>query len=326
MKDVLLIGPKFFNYMNTINDALQNMGYSVDYFDERGRPSVNQKIIIRLNIPVVSGFVKRKLKLRLYRGVGTSKYKKIIIINPEILNGHDVNSLVKGCGCEDHVVYFWDSVKNKTNFLSILNNTSNILTFDKKDAERYGVKYFPLFYSKSYEFSKGEKKDIDFCFIGTAHSDRYRLVGEISRQLESYGLKGFIYHYLPTRKIYYGRKILGKRYGYGHIDSFNFNSMEENEVSNIVKRSKIVIDIQHPSQSGLTSRTIEALGANCKIITTNNSITEESFYDPACVKVIDRNEIKIPKEFVEEKCEFDARSVIDLRVDNWVRILLGSKK
>jgi len=60
----------------------------------------------------------------------------------------------------------------------------------------------------------------------------------------------------------------------------------------IIKNFKTIIDIERPLQKGLTMRTIEMLGTNKKIITTNN------------IFIIDRNnpiidEIFLKKEYQE---------------------------
>ena len=60
----------------------------------------------------------------------------------------------------------------------------------------------------------------------------------------------------------------------------------------IIKNFKTIIDIERPLQKGLTMRTIEMLGKNKKIITTNN------------IFIIDRNnpiidEIFLNKEYQE---------------------------
>lgn len=45
-------------------------------------------------------------------------------------------------------------------------------------------------------------------------------------------------------------------------------------------KSKAIIDISSPNQTGLPFRIIEAIGANKKIVTTNKNVMQESFYDP----------------------------------------------
>ena len=65
----------------------------------------------------------------------------------------------------------------------------------------------------------------------------------------------------------------------------NFLSLSKREVIDILSRSVAVIDSPQDDQNGLTMRTIEALGACRKIITTNENITAYDFYDPINIYV-----------------------------------------
>ena len=61
-----------------------------------------------------------------------------------------------------------------------------------------------------------------------------------------------------------------------------------------------IFDIEHPLQRGLTIRSIEALGAGKKLITTNKSIVEEDFYNPKNIYILDRESLlEIPLSFFD---------------------------
>ena len=64
-------------------------------------------------------------------------------------------------------------------------------------------------------------------------------------------------------------------------------------------RSVAIIDSPQENQLGLTARTIEALGAKRKIITTNADIKRYDFYNPDNVFVWD-GQSSPNKEFFEE--------------------------
>lgn len=53
--------------------------------------------------------------------------------------------------------------------------------------------------------------------------------------------------------------------------------------------SKAQIEIQHPSQKGLTTRAFESLGTKTKLITTNPAIRQYDFYNSNNILIIDRN-------------------------------------
>jgi spore maturation protein CgeB len=129
----------------------------------------------------------------------------------------------------------------------------------------------------------------DICFIGTAHSDRYRTVKAIADFTEQYNLSLFLYFYLPSAVMFWVRKIFLQKYEYGDIEEFSFSSLAHDQITSYFRESKVILDINHPQQSGLTSRTFEALGAKRKLITTNKNIVEYDFYNDRNIYVLDRN-------------------------------------
>ncbi|EEX2831637.1 glycosyltransferase, partial [Escherichia coli] len=77
------------------------------------------------------------------------------------------------------------------------------------------------------------------------------------------------------------------------------------------------IDIHHPSQHGLTMRTIEAVGLNKKIITTNADIKKYDFYDPKDVYVYQSGDSKLPDVFLSTSTtNFKNREMYSLKC--WV--------
>jgi hypothetical protein len=79
--------------------------------------------------------------------------------------------------------------------------------------------------------------------------------------------------------------------------------MPVNEVAHIVACSRAVLDVEHPSQSGLTMRTIETLLSGKKLITTNLHIFNSNLFHPSRVHVIDRDNPEIPNDFLETPFE-----------------------
>ena len=57
------------------------------------------------------------------------------------------------------------------------------------------------------------------------------------------------------------------------------------------------MDVNHPLQYGLTSRSIEALGANRKLITTNSNVKAYDFFNENNILIIDRKNPIIKEEF-----------------------------
>ena len=90
-----------------------------------------------------------------------------------------------------------------------------------------------------------------------------------------------------------------------HIDKndFSYISKKSSEIRDILLSSNVVVDIQHPRQTGLTMRTIEMLGLGKKLITTNADIRNYDFYNPRNILVIDRDNPVIDEDFIRTPYE-----------------------
>ena len=76
-------------------------------------------------------------------------------------------------------------------------------------------------------------------------------------------------------------------------------SIKFEEYVKLMHHSRVIVDLPHPDQSGLTMRAIEAIGANRKLITTSPDIRLYDFYRPENVFVIDPISPKIDTLFIQ---------------------------
>ncbi|MEF9477069.1 hypothetical protein OWR28_04370 [Chryseobacterium sp. 1B4] len=89
--------------------------------------------------------------------------------------------------------------------------------------------------------------------------------------------------------------------------------------------SKIILDIAHPHQKGLSFRPYEAIGLNKKLITTNQEIITYDFYNPKNILVIkDISNFTIPESFLSEDYE-QAEDWIKEKyyIKNWIKTILS---
>jgi len=98
--------------------------------------------------------------------------------------------------------------------------------------------------------------------------------------------------------------------------------MNKEEILNIISKSKTVLDIQHPDQSGLTMRTIEMLGAKRKLITTNSNIRNYDFYRKKNIYIIDRDNPKLDKSFFQSNYKNLSKDVYQkYSLENWLKTI-----
>jgi hypothetical protein len=117
-------------------------------------------------------------------------------------------------------------------------------------------------------------------------------------------------------------KLVGKELK-GNKEYLIFTSITAKMNLDLIMKSKATLDIAHPQQTGLTMRTIELLGAQKKIITTNGDIVNYDFYDPQNILVIDRENPDFDTDFF--KTEFNPTSnqiLVKYSINEWLKRML----
>ena len=126
--------------------------------------------------------------------------------------------------------------------------------------------------------------------------------------------------------MYYIRKYFVKNYEYGNIEDFSFKPLEHSKIFDYFSKSKVILDINHPNQYGLTMRTFECLGAKKKLITTNQNILEYDFYNPNNIMVINRNNPVIDKIFFDSPYEeLESGVYKKYSIENWLKTIFREK-
>lgn len=297
-KKILMFGPDFFGYREKIAEELRAMGARVDLYDERPSNSAFCKIMLRKNI-------------KLYRPVVTAYYRRIIAENQNTC--YDYVFVIKSEGIDEKIfhmlrqafpeakfiLYLWDSVKNVPDGERKLALYDRVLTFDHVDAEAYNLPLRPLFCSKEYSAQPEscENYRYDAAFIGTAHSIRPRVVGQVSKICEDQGGHCFSFLFLPHKLVYFYHKLTNPAYRGIRRQDIHFDAMTAEEIRTVYDRSRCILDVEHCAQRGLTMRTIEMVGMGKKLITTNTGIQNYDFYHPNNICVIDRDDPQIPLDF-----------------------------
>lgn len=301
-KKVLFLAPKFFDYEIAIKKELENFGAKVFYFDERPKNDFLTKVLIRLNF---RNLIQKQIDKYYKKIIEVTKDEKIdylFLVSPETINIDKIKTLQNMHKNLKVYTYMWDSIKNKKNAFELIAISDKFFTFDPNDKKiDKKIEFLPLFYIDDYvKISDVIPEDLyDISFIGTVHSDRYRIVKNVESWAKNSGLKTYFYFYSPSRILFFFQKLLKKEFKNINNVDISFVPLRKNDVLDIIKKSKCIIDIQHPSQIGLTMRTIEMLGARRKLITTNQNIVEYDFYNSNNILIIQRDNVMFEKKFFD---------------------------
>ena len=300
---------------------MKKQGYDVISYDERPFNSFIGKAILRFNLNfLIKKHVNKYFSSKITPLLNNIDY--LVIINPESITPEILSRIKKNKKNISIIIYMWDSFKNKKNAHALIPFSDSFFTFDPADAVSYQINHLPLFYIPEYDFGHADKNFIyDYVFIGTAHSNRYNLVKKITENFKN----TFKFFYTPNKLVFlYKKYFLNELPGLKYSD-VSSNSMSRNEVIDIVRKSNVVIDINHPLQIGLTMRTIETLGARKKLITTNKEIENYDFYHPNNILILtnDVSNIEITEFKMKPFVCLDEKIHGKYNLNNWVRRLLS---
>jgi len=321
-KKILFISAKFFDYESEIRHKLLSLGAIVDWYDQRPSNSFIAKVLIRLNNKFLARII-RSYYLGLIEATKVKKYDYILFISPEVISKHLLLSLMETQKGAKSIVYMWDSFKNKSSAIQELIPCFDYrFSFDKIDcqASSFLIKYRPLFFLNAYsEISSHKEKRFDLLFIGTVHSDRYKLLKRLADLCEQNDLRYYFYMYFPSKYLYYFRRIFDFAFWNSSIQEFSFIPLKKSQIIDHIEHSKVVIDIQHPEQIGLTMRTIEMLGARTKLMTTNADIINYDFYNALNINVINRDNVELDVSFIQsEMVRIEEDIYRKYSIDGWI--------
>lgn len=328
-KRVLFFAPAFFGYENKIKSKMEELGIIVDMFDERSIHKSYQKALLKLN-PNIFSRKTEKYYLEILELVKNIDYDYVLFIKCEMATETVLKRIKKLFPKADLNLYLYDALDNIKNIDKKLQYFDYIFSFDRYDClNNQYINFRPLFYCDEYKTNEQINKEYkyDICFIGTIHSDRYKILKVLCEKAKKEGLNIFIYPFLQSKFIYYLYKMTKKEFRDTTINNFKFDKISSENISKIVDKSRIIIDIQHPNQTGLTMRTIEMIGMKKKIITTNKDIVNYDFYDSRNIFVLDRNDLNISLDAFSNKY-FDMDDSVYNRysLESWIYEVLGDEK
>ncbi len=319
-KNILLINPKFLGYENTIKNFLKSKGAYVSMYDER--PSLNPlvKALIRIN-PKILEFYSNLYYTKILLSERKNKFDYILIIKGEALSYRLIKKMKTTFPKSKLIFYTWDSLKNIKYARKKIHLFDKAYSFDRDDCRDIdGILYLPLFFS--YESNLNKNTINDCVFIASLHSDRYEVLQKIIKNItlctKQINIDVFLYY--SSKLFFVLKKIFDKNFRKIPISEVNWMPLSQEESADRIKKAKIVIDINHPNQSGLTMRTIEAVALKKKIITTNRNILYEDFYNENNILIINRDNPKIPKDFIELPYkEISKEIIVKYKIDSWAR-------
>ena len=321
----LLIGKPFFDYHIKIADELTRLGYSTQFYSDtpKNHLAVRKLFGVQGEQRMIQAYQKKEL----YKCL-TEKYDLILVLVGRYLTASFLKNLKAKNPDSRLVLYLWDDIARVENFKEVRKCYDAIYSFDLNDCEKNEEFVFlPLFYS--HEFTQtGTEKSIDIYGSFSEHSGRKRIATEVCLRGLKCGVKcrfilfpgryKYVTDYLRNKKI---EKKTGKRV------SFVLKPLNGVQNAELVRKSRALLDVQYPSQNGLTMRSIESIGADVKLITTNANIKRYDFYPYGNCLVMDRDNPAIDLSFIRKPFQPLPKEIKEkYSITSWAEVITGKRE
>lgn len=297
MKNVLFFAPPFFNYPEIIKQELDLKCDNVAYYKTTPSSSLYKLSWYLDNFHLNSGF-KKWLECSLFRRIieKLSKdpihYNYIFAIKGSLLPDFFYEWLKKKYPTASFIQYLWDDVCNDSQSLVCRQHFDRIYSYNPQDCEKYGFKLRPFFFQESFLSNKENRKYPISCIM--SYSDDRANILNTFKGTPLFQSQNFIF-IKGSYILKYTSSAVGCLSKYIKPRGLSYKQM-----MNILADSRCQLDIQHPSQCGLTTRAFETLATKTKLITTNSNICQYDFYNKSNIYIIDRNNPVIDWSWIEK--------------------------
>jgi hypothetical protein len=301
--DTLLISADFFGYAREIVAELERRGRKVLHFDDRPGIDTMTKALARIHPMLVAKAMRRHCR-RIIEVARANPIRDVLVIKGEALTVSMIKRLRAALPNVRFTLYFWDSYRNMPrDSAKKVGLFDRALSFDIEDVRADSrLSYRPLFFLPQFTTLPHVHQDLDLLFVGTIHTDRYRILRRLSYALPA-GRKAEFHMYYPSRRLLAVRRLVDPAFSGSSEAEFVFTPLGRDQVTQLIARARIAIDIERSVQAGFTMRTIEMIGSNRKIVTTNPNVLKADFYRPNNIAVIDRLRPVVSEAFLEAPFE-----------------------
>lgn len=281
--------------------VLENKDYKYKNLYERTLNFVS-KLLFKNNLKV-------KFQVRdKYNEIKGLSFDKTLIIRPDLIHV-DVLKKIKSQTQTTYGIY-WDSFTKIPELVPTIPYFDKKYSFDSEDCLKYDLIKNDNFYVKN---QTDATPDYDLFYFGSFDNR----ISDLEK----------IFDYLKNRNLKLEALIHKKR---GKIKDISTEikvtktRIPFEKASQFTENTKIVIDLAHPNQKGLSMRPYEALGLKRKLITTNKEILNCDFYNPNNIFLInDINNINIPEEFFKNPYENIPEEIyLKYHISNWLKNIL----
>lgn len=318
-KKILLITTKYFGYYHDMEKVLREKGATVTTFIDDPYQKYNAEYLSLRFGRKFKPLVHRKYEGSILGKIKGQDFDYIFFVRGSALLSHSFLTALKAAYPKvPFLLYEWDSINN-FNYLPFTPYFDSVLTFDYKDSKDHNFHYLPLFALMHFFDAKNKPmaaRNIDFTILGYGRKHRLITGNAIVKQCEAQN-RTYVFKLYEPMIWFLVSNLLAEKLGFvkkvlrwpKHFKGVTFFSIGKNKWKEILADTKIVVDMPHPAQTGLTIRTFESLASGCHLWTTNVNIKNEAFYNPENITIFDAENFVLPGVPADNKQSFDGFSL-----------------
>lgn len=199
------------------------------------------------------------------------------------------------------IVWYWNPVFRCFEPSKVNGENLEFWSFDKKDCEKYNLRFNSTFYFKDVKITR-EEVIWDLVFLG-ADKGRKKAILDVNDKLMKNGLNtNFII--IPNK---------------GDPNPENLKAVSYKDYVELVGESKGIFDFIQSGQSGLTLRPMESIFFDKKLITNDESIINEPFYNADNIFVLGKDNLESVGDFINSSYKKLPNSILEYyEFSNWL--------
>lgn len=313
---ILFIAPDHYSFYKVIEDGFKKYSNLEVFTIISNSPYKYKNKFEKIKNFFCRNFLNKNLKIinadnHCYNQINIfKKYEIFFAIRPDILN--EKTLLLANKKSKKSIANYWDSFEKINGQLETTKYFQNCYSFDDGDCKNFQLKKSTNFYFNTYSF---ENPEFDVFFLGT-FDKRYPKLIEILESLnrDKINAKATIFSYEHYKAVDNKNKYV----------NFIHEIVPFPDAIKYHQNSKIILDVQHDNQVGLSFRPFDAIGMKKKLITTNQHIVNYDFYNENNIFIWTNETKSIPKNFINSPY-VDLKSEIfeKYSLENWVKNILS---
>lgn len=315
MKKLLFISPDYYGFHEVLLDGFQKYSNHEVTLVITNEKYVYKNLFEKIINFLSKAFLKKNLKKikqeeLINKNILNNDHYDIVFVNrPDMLSEKTYQILSKICNKK--ITYYWDSFEKIKGQEETIKYFDKCYSFEKTDCEKYNLEENFNFY---FSQEKTEHLQFDVFFLGTFDS-RFSNLLEILSKLKL--------QFLSVNCVIYSNKNLVELQKKYPDIKFIKNPICFKESTTESKNARIILDVQHNNQEGLSFRPFEAMGLRKKLITTNKNIIKYDFYNPNNIYVWDENSTQLPVSFLQSEYEENNYKIMEkYNLKNWVNRII----